>query len=139
MGISESIASDPNSDHLLIESDRLCAFPRESERTNESIPKEDGLLLGLLEDAAGLVEAVELGIHVDELGGEEGVLVEPIVDEVLVDGCSVGERAVVGAGEEEEFVGLLGGIGFLGEEMEGLFEMALLGEMLNLGVFGGLE
>lgn len=72
--------------------------------------------MSLLEDATGLVEAVEFGVHVDELGGKEGVLVEPIVDEVLVDGGSVGERAVIGAGEEEELVGLLGGVWFLGEE-----------------------
>lgn len=79
-----------------------------------------------VEHVARIVEGAELRVHADEFGGEEGILVEAVVDEVLVDDRSTGAGVSVGAGEDEGFVGSLGGFGFLGEKLEGLFEIAFL-------------
>lgn len=66
-----------------------------------------------------------MAIHVDELGGEEGVLVESVLEEVAVDNGGVARGVVVGAGEDEGFVGALGGAGLVGEELHGSGEVPL--------------
>lgn len=72
-----------------------------------------------------------MGVHIDELGGEEGVLVEAMVDEVAVDGGGVGGGVVATAGEDEGLVGALGGIALVGEELHGLGEVPLRAQRLD--------
>lgn len=78
-----------------------------------------------------MVNTIQLIIHIDELGGQKRILIEPIISEVSVNEKGVGKRTLVGAREDEELVGALSGIGLMGKELKSSFEFALFTEGLD--------
>lgn len=80
---------------------------------------------------ADTFNAIQLVIHIDELGGQKGILIEPIIDQFPVNNKGVREGMLVGAREDEELVGVLSRTGLLGKELKSLFELALYTERLN--------
>lgn len=78
-----------------------------------------------------MIYTVQFIVHVDELCGQERVLIEPIINKVPVNNKGVGEGMLVGAGEDEELVSVLGRVGLMRKELKSLLELALLAERLN--------
>lgn len=80
---------------------------------------------------ADTFNAIQLMIHIDELGGQKGILIEPIIDQFLVNNKGVREGILIGAREDEELVGVLSRIRLMGKELKSLFELALFTKRLN--------
>lgn len=125
MGEGEAVHWHAKTDHVAEQGECVLSLIGKREGLEEGVPDEDGLVRRFVKHLTGGVEEVEVAIHVDELGGEEGVPVEAVLKEVAVDSGGVGRGVLVGAGEDEGFVGALGGAGLVGEELHGLGEMPL--------------
>lgn len=110
---------------------------RQGERPKQRVPNIYSSVASFFKHLPGIIDGVQLRVHVDELGRQEGVLVEAILQKMAVDVEAVGEGDLVGARQDQELVGALGGVGFLREEAKRPPQFALFAQALDHVVLVG--
>lgn len=72
-----------------------------------------------------------MGVHTNEFGGDEGILIKTIIGEVAMDNSSRAWGVPLDTSKDKSLVGPLGGAGLMREEIESLFKVSALAKHLD--------